>query len=104
MPKWGEPGGPAPRPRPGGFGDDTETAELRAGDDGQLLEVMVNRWGNPGGGPFRRCPFGVSVQAEAAFDGITIPARFTAGWWHGTSRQAGRRGVLPRRITHAQFG
>lgn len=103
MPKWGEPGGPAPRPRPGGFGDDTETAELRAGDDGQLLEVMVNRWGNPGGGPFRRCPFGVSVQAEAAFGGITIPARFTAGWWHGTSRQA--EGEFFRaRITHAQFG
>ena len=56
----------------------------------------MNRWGIPGGGPFRRWPFGVSVQAEAAFGGITIPARFTAGWWHGTSRQAGRRGVLPR--------
>ena len=85
------------------FGDDTETAELRAGDDGQLLEVMVNRWGNPGGGPFRRCPFGVSVQAEATFGGITIPALFTAGWWHGTSRQA--EGEFFRaRITHAQFG
>jgi hypothetical protein len=74
-----------------------------AGHRGRGLEVMVNRWGNPGGGPFRRCPFGVSVQAEAAFGGITIPARFTAGWWHGTSRQA--EGEFFRaRITHAQFG
>ena len=31
-------------------GDDTETAELRVGADGQLLEVRMNRWGNPGGG------------------------------------------------------
>jgi hypothetical protein len=62
------------------FGEDTETAELRVGDDGQLLEVMVNRWGNPGGEPFRRCPFGVSVDSETDFGGVTIPSRFTAGW------------------------
>ena len=85
------------------FGEDVETAELRAGDDGQLLEVTVHRWGNPGGGPFRRCPFGVSVQAEADFGGVTIPSRFTAGWWHGTSRQA--EGEFFRaHITDAQFG
>ena len=85
------------------FGDDTETAELRAGADGQLLEVMVNRWGNPGGRPFRRCPFGVSVQAETDFGGVTIPSQFTAGWWRGTGRQA--EGEFFRaHITHAQFG
>ena len=85
------------------FGEDTETVELRVGGDGQLLEVMVNRWGNPGGGTFRRCPFGVSVQAETDFGGVTIPSRFSAGWWRGTSREA--EGEFFRaRITHVQFG
>jgi hypothetical protein len=85
------------------FGDDTETAELRVGEDGQLLEVVVDRWGNPGGAPFRRCPFGVAVEAEATFSGITIPSQFRAGWWWGTNRQA--EGEFFRaRITNAQFG
>jgi hypothetical protein len=69
------------------FGDDTETAELRVSDDGTLLEVRMNRWGNPGSAPFARHPFGVSVEAESAFSGVTIPSRFRAGWWWGTSRQ-----------------
>lgn len=85
------------------FGDDTETAELRVGSDGQLLEVVVDRWGNPGGAPFRRYPFGVLVEAEANFSGITIPSQFRAGWWWGTDRQA--EGEFFRaRITNAQFG
>jgi Family of unknown function (DUF6544) len=33
------------------FGDDTETAELRVGEDGQLLEVVVDRWGQSGRRP-----------------------------------------------------
>ena len=68
------------------FGQDTETAELRVGDSGQVLEVVVDRWGNPGGQPFARYSFGVSIQAESRFGGITIPSAFRAGWW-GTSRQ-----------------
>jgi hypothetical protein len=84
------------------FDDDTETAQLRVADGGQLSEIVVNRWGNPGGGPFRRCPFGVSVEAEEDFGGVTIPSLFSAGWWWGTGRQA--EGEFFRaRITHAQF-
>jgi hypothetical protein len=71
------------------FDDDTETAELRVGDDEELLEVRVNRWGNPGSAPYGRYPFGVSVEAESPFSGVTIPARFRAGWWSGTSRRHG---------------
>jgi hypothetical protein len=85
------------------FGEDTETADLRIGDDGQVLEVMVNRWGNPGGEPFGRYPFGVSVESETEFSGITIPSRFTAGWWRGTDREA--EGEFFRaHITAARFG
>jgi hypothetical protein len=70
------------------FGTHTETAELDVGDDGRLLEVRVERWGNPDGAPFGRYPFGVSVEAESVFGGITIPSVLRAGWWWGTERQA----------------
>ena len=56
-------------------------------DDGTLLEVRVSRWGNPDSAPFARHPFGVPVEAESAFSGVTIPSRFRAGWWWGTSQQ-----------------
>ena len=69
------------------FGDDTETAELQVRRNGRLAEVRVNRWGNPGGAPFGRYPFGVRVEAESCFGGITIPSAFRAGWWWGTERQ-----------------
>lgn len=66
------------------------------------MEVVVNRWGNPGGTPFCRCPFGVSVEEELQFGGVTIPSRFRAGWWWGTKRQD--EGEFFRAcITSAQF-
>jgi hypothetical protein len=43
--------------------------------------------GNPGGLPYGCYPFGVAVQAERTFAGVTIPSTFTAGWWWGTDRQ-----------------
>ncbi|HEX5297127.1 MAG TPA: DUF6544 family protein [Streptosporangiaceae bacterium] len=32
-------------------------------------------------------PFGVRVEDEACFDGITIPSVLRASWWWGTERQ-----------------
>jgi hypothetical protein len=84
------------------FPDDTETATLRVADDGRLVEVVVNRWGNPGGAPFHRCPFGVAVEQEATFGGVTIPSVFKAGWWWGTNRQQAGE-FFRARITAAQF-
>ena len=69
------------------FDDDTEAAELQVTRSGRLAEVRVNRWGNPGGAPFGRYPFGVRVEAESSFGGITIPSVLRAGWWWGTDRQ-----------------
>jgi hypothetical protein len=84
------------------LGPHTETAELTVCDDGRLLEVRVERWGNPGGAPFGRYPFGVAVEAESVFGGITIPSVLRAGWWRGTERQA--EGEFFRaRITGAVF-
>jgi hypothetical protein len=60
--------------------DDTEAAELRIKPNGRLVEVCVNRWGNPGGAPFGRYPFGVRFEAESRFGGITIPTVFRAAW------------------------
>ena len=62
------------------FGDDTEAAELEVKPDGRLAEVRISRWGNPEGAPFRRYPFGVRIEAESRFGGITIPSVFRAAW------------------------
>lgn len=84
------------------FGDDTEAAEIRVRRSGRLAEIRVNRWGNPGGAPFDRYPFGVRVEAESTFGGITIPSVFRAGWWWGTGRA--REGEFFRaEITGAVF-
>ena len=55
--------------------------------DGRLLEVTVNRWGNPVGEPYGRYPFGMTIEAEAAFAGLTLPVAFRAGRRWGTDRQ-----------------
>jgi hypothetical protein len=65
----------------------TESAELHVAPDGRLLGVLMQRWGNPGGEPFGRHPFGVSVEAEDTFAGVTIGSRLRAGWWWATDRQ-----------------
>jgi Family of unknown function (DUF6544) len=62
------------------FGDDTEAAELLVKPDGRLAGVRISRWGSPGGAPFRRYPFGVRIEAESRFGGITIPSVFRAAW------------------------
>ena len=80
----------------------TECAELHVAADGHLTEVTVNRWGNPDGGPYGRYPFGVSVEAEATFAGVTIPAELRAGWWCGTSGQDSGE-FFRARITSAVF-
>ncbi len=64
-----------------------ERVELQVGPDGRLLGVTMRRWGDPDGVPFGRYPFGVAVDAEATFGGVTIPSVLRAGWWWGTDRQ-----------------
>lgn len=69
------------------IGGEQERVEVHVGPDGRLLDVRTERWGNPGGAPYGRYPFGVTVERERAFAGITIPSTFRAGWWWGTERQ-----------------
>ena len=82
------------------FGDDTEAAELLLEPNGRLAEVRVNRWGNPGGAPFGRYPFGVRVEAESRFGGITIPSVFRAG---GGARRQHEGEFFRAEITGAVF-
>jgi hypothetical protein len=77
------------------FDDDTEAAELEVKPNGRLAEVRISRWGNPEGAPFGRYPFGVRIEAESRFGGITIPTVFRAAW--------GENEFLRAEITGAVF-
>ena len=54
--------------------------------DGRLREVTLDRWGDVGVASSGLLPYGFAVEAEAAFEGITIPTRLRGGWWYGTDR------------------
>ena len=84
------------------IGDQEESAEFRVGADGRLLGVVVQRWGNPDGVPFGRHPFGVAVEAEETFAGVTLGSVLRAGWWWGTDRQPDGE-FFRARITGAEF-
>ena len=65
-----------------------ECVDLDIGENGQLRGAVMERWKNPAGLRFGRYPFGVTVEAEGRFGGITIPTRVRAGWWWHTDKQA----------------
>jgi hypothetical protein len=79
-----------------------ERTRLRVGADGRLLAVGMQRWGNPDGGSYGRRPFGVTVEEEGTWDGLTIPSVFRAGWEEGTDRAAAGE-FFRARITAARF-
>ncbi|WP_104164390.1 DUF6544 family protein [Cryobacterium sp. N22] len=64
-----------------------ESVELGIGPRGEVQSAFLSRWGNPGGAPFGRYPFGCTVHTEQQHAGLTLPATLTAGWWWGTARQ-----------------
>lgn len=68
------------------LGGEEESVELQIGPAGEVRSVLVSRWGNPGGEPFGRYPFGCTVHREGEFGGVTIPAEVSAGWWWETAR------------------
>ena len=70
------------------IGDRREAVDLEIDDDGRLRGAVMQRWGNPDGASFGRYPFGVAVESEATFGGITIATRVRAGWWWHTDKQA----------------
>ncbi|MHA6794250.1 DUF6544 family protein [Pseudonocardia bannensis] len=70
------------------IGPFTHPITLRVGPAGALESVSLPRWGNPDGTGFAEHPFTALVHEEARFDGFTVPARLSAGWWNGTDVRA----------------
>lgn len=69
------------------IGGDTQRVEVDVAANGRVRGVLLQRWGRPPGASYGCYPFGVTVEAERTFGGITIPSRLRAGWWWGTDRQ-----------------
>jgi hypothetical protein len=84
------------------IGDGQEVVQLRLAPDGRPRDVLLQRWGNPDGEPFARYPFGVAVDGERTFSGVTIPSQIRAGWWWGTDRQQSGE-FFRAEITDARF-
>lgn len=83
-------------------GDHTIDVTVTVDPDGRLRAVALQRWGAPGDASPGFYPFGGDAEAEATFDGVTIPSGGRVGWWWGTDRQDD--GVFFRyRITHADY-
>ncbi|MGY2129580.1 DUF6544 family protein [Blastococcus sp. SYSU DS0617] len=70
------------------IGGQDERAEFSVGTDGRLVGIAMQRWGNPSGEPFGWYSFGVDIEAERTFAGVTIGSQLRAGWWWGTERQS----------------
>jgi hypothetical protein len=83
------------------IGGERQDLEMHVGPDGQLLDLVVQRWGQPPGAPYGHYPFGVTVHSERTFGGVTIPDRLSAGWWCGTPQR--RDEFFRARITDATF-
>jgi hypothetical protein len=84
------------------IGDHDDDVRIGVDPTGRLREFGMQRWGNPDGGGYRRCPFGGIVEAQRTFAGVTIASRVRAGWWWGTDRQDDGE-FFRAEITHAAF-
>jgi hypothetical protein len=85
------------------IGDERADVQVRVGTDGRLRKLVLARWGDPDGQGFGLHPFGVAVDAERTFGGITVPSVVRAGWGWGTDRQ-GSGEFFRAEITGAAFG
>ncbi|WP_053004670.1 DUF6544 family protein [Kocuria sp. SM24M-10] len=65
-----------------------EECLVRVDPEGRLVELRMQRWGDPDGTGSGRHPFGVALSAEKSFDGVRVPTALRAGWGWGTDRQA----------------
>jgi hypothetical protein len=76
---------------------------IRVAGDGRLVSADFDRWGNPGRSPFGYHRFGVYVDDESTFDGMTIASSFRAGWWWGTDRYDADGEFFRANVTAAEF-
>lgn len=78
---WDAGGGPDTAVAGWTLGGESEAVEITIVGDGRVTSVCMQRWGNPVGRPYGRYPCGGIVDAEATFDGYTIPSVIRAGWF-----------------------
>lgn len=62
--------------------------ELTLDERGAPRSCKLPRWGDLGTGEFRYEDFGVIVEQERCFGGLTIPSRLRVGWYFDTPRFA----------------
>lgn len=60
--------------------------DLGVDDDGRLMSIALQRWGNPHAAQFHNAAFGGIAEQERTFDGYTIPTRLRIGWYFGSAR------------------
>lgn len=78
----------------------TLTLTIDAG--GKLLTISLPRWGDKTeDGNWQYIPFGGEVKAEKTFDGYTVPAKMSVGWWFGTDKYCE---FFQSSIERAKFG
>ncbi len=70
------------------IGGESVDVVVTVGSDGELREVLTQRWGEPSPDPLGRHPFGGTITETGTFSGVTIATAGTVGWHHGTDRQA----------------
>ncbi|WP_036477892.1 DUF6544 family protein [Myxosarcina sp. GI1] len=60
---------------------------LTIASDGSLLKLSLPRWGDKTeDSNWQYITFGGETREEKTFDGYTIPAKISAGWWFGTDK------------------
>lgn len=84
-------------------GGDVVDVRICVDAGGRLVSADFDRWGNPGRSPFGYQRFGVYVDDESTFDGMTIASSFRAGWWWGTDRYDAGGEFFHANVTAAQF-
>jgi hypothetical protein len=66
---------------------ETTPITLRVGQEGQLEETVLQRWGNlTPDGSYGYIPYGATALEEHTFGAYTIPTRMAGGWWYGTEQ------------------
>ncbi len=84
------------------IGDDAVDVDVVVDETGRLLEVCLQRWGDPDPGQFDWYSFGGDVTERDRFDGITIATAGRVGWhWNTPQRQGGT--FFRYRIDRARF-
>jgi len=59
---------------------------LEIDEPGAVRSFWLERWGNVGQHDYGYIPFGGTVDRDARFGDVTIPASVEVGWWYGTAR------------------